>query len=1082
MVKRGFGFILIIMVFCSCQTQQDRTLVEIRGEQFFINGRPTYDGKNWRGHTIEGLLINSRMVQGIFDDLNPLTRELFVYPDTKNWDADRNTNEFVESMEEWYSYGMNSFTLNMQGGSPTGYGNKDWLNPAYNPDGSLMNEYMHRLDNILKRADELEMVVILGLFYFGQDQHLEDEQAVINATKNVINWLFDKGYKNVLIEINNESRVKKYEHEILRPDRVHELINMVKGMEQNGFRFLVSTSFLGKQEPYPNVAEVSDFILIHGNGAHDYQQIQELIDRTRQVDGYSPMPVVINEDDHYEFEEENNNFTTAIENYVSWGFFDFRRDGEDDIREGYQSVPVDWGINSDRKKAFFNKVKEITGGNPFEETILNIYFEPGNAQAEFAVEELRKTLSENGIGMQETDFKNADLVLLPVSLINSLRAGRRIEASIPPDLGAEGFSIRKTGDKSIWVVGADAAGVMYGGLELAEQIRLYGLEGVRETDQNPYIEMRGTKFNIPLDVRTPSYTDMSDVAQYNISEMWSFDFWKEYIDNLARYRYNYISLWSLHPFPSMVRVPEYPDVALDDVRKSTASFEEYYSTRTTDLGEPEILDNYETVLEISIDEKIEFWRKVMKYGKDRNINFYVITWNIYVYGTNGQYGITEDITNETTKDYFRKSVTQMFRTYPDLAGIGLTVGENMGTDDSAEKENWAFDTYAQGVMDAAREQPERQIQFIHRQHETGAKDIARKFKPLNDYQNIEFLFSFKYAKAHAMSCVEQPYHEDFVKDIEGLKTIWTLRNDDNYYFRWGAPDFVREFMKNIPTGVTKGYYYGSDQYVWGREFLSLEPETPRQLEIVKHWYHWMLWGRLGYNPDLQNDRLISVIQEHFGEIDAAGLFRAWQEASMIYPVTNGFHWTTSDYKFYIEGCKGRPRFTLTTTGFHDVNNFISIKPHPLTGYQSIPDYVNSSVEKKPSELADPLEVSRLLHNHADSSLAIIESLNHTENKELFNTLNDIQAMAYLGKYYACKIHGAAQLALFRETGDKRYKDEAVAELIKASEYWEMYSETAMSQYKNPLWTNRVGHVDWLKIAKEVKNDIAIAASDPGPPH
>ena len=36
---------------------------------------------------------------------------------------------------------------------------------------------------------------------------------------------------------------------------------------------------------------------------------------------------------------------------------------------------------------------------------------------------------------------------------------------------------------------------------------------------------------------------------------------------MARHRYNLLSLWSLHPFPSMVRVPEYPDVALADVKR-----------------------------------------------------------------------------------------------------------------------------------------------------------------------------------------------------------------------------------------------------------------------------------------------------------------------------------------------------------------------------------------------------------------------------------------------------------------------------------------------------------------------------------
>ena len=49
--------------------------------------------------------------------------------------------------------------------------------------------------------------------------------------------------------------------------------------------------------------------------------------------------------------------------------------------------------------------------------------------------------------------------------------------------------------------------------------------------------------------------------------MWSMDFWREFFDEMARDRYNVLSLWSLHPFPSLVKVPEYPDVALADVKR-----------------------------------------------------------------------------------------------------------------------------------------------------------------------------------------------------------------------------------------------------------------------------------------------------------------------------------------------------------------------------------------------------------------------------------------------------------------------------------------------------------------------------------
>ena len=301
----------------------------------------------------------------------------------------------------------------------------------------------------------------------------------------------------------------------------------------------------------------------------------------------------------------------------------------------------------------------------------------------------------------------------------------------PTTLEEEGFSLQVNENK-IGVIGFDAAGMMYGGLELAEQISVFGIEAIEPVDQNPYMERRGTKFNIPLDVRTPTYTDPSDAAQKNIPEMWSFDFWKEYIDNLARYRYNFISLWSLHPFPSMVKVPGYENVALTDVQRSTVEWKEYYSKRGIGFDEPEILTNPEIIKKISIEEKIEFWTKVMAYGKSRNVDFYVVTWNTFVNGTEGKYGITDDIKNETTRDYFRKSVKQMFVTYPDLAGIGLTTGENMIGAGFEEREDWAYETYAQGVLDAAAEMPDRKFTFIHRQHMTGAKDIAEKFKPIID--------------------------------------------------------------------------------------------------------------------------------------------------------------------------------------------------------------------------------------------------------------------------------------------------------------------------------------------------------------
>jgi len=718
---------------------------------------------------------------------------------------------------------------------------------------------------------------------------------------------------------------------------------------------------------------------------------------------------------------------------------------------------------------------------------VQVFYDGELQQLEFAVNEIQSALSEKGHELIKNSLKQIPAEIKIESIVFFLKTDTKLTNSIKKagfdistEIKPEGYSLQRINKTSFAIMGIDAAGLMYGGLELAEQIKAQNLSGVKNTKQNPYMAMRGTKFNIPLDVRTPSYTDVCDAAQQNIAEMWNFEFWKEYIDNLARYRYNYISLWNLHPFPSMVKVPDYPDIALHDVKRSTVKWDEFYPLQGKGFCSPEILKNTEVLKKMTIEDKIAFWQKVMSYGKKRNVDFYVITWNIFTYGTEGKYGITDAFTNETTVDYFRKSVKQMVLTYPDLKGIGLTTGENMEGANFKQKEDWAYNTYAQGVLDALKEQPGRKITFVHRQHQTGALDIAEKFKPLIDHPDIEFIYSFKYAKAHVYSSTTQNYHNDFVNEIKDrgdLKTIWTLRNDDVFYFRWGAPDFVREFIKNIPYEVSRGYYYGSDQYVWGREFLSKLPETPRQLEIVKHWYHWMLWGRLGYAPETSNDRFKDIMAQKYPQVDATNLFNAWQDASMIYPLTTGFHWGALDFQWYIESGQSLPGAANTPSGFHDINRFISLAPHPGTNNISIPDYVNAVMNNKKLEGTTPIQVAENIQKHANSALLLIENMQANGNKQLALTLNDIRSMAYLGKYYAHKISAATEWKLFLETKNETNQIAVEKELNNAAYYWRMYTLNAVMQYKNPLWTNRVGHVNWREqFSKGVLYDLTITGS------
>ena len=334
-----------------------KTRVAIRGEKFFINDRPTYAGVTWRGKPVEGLLLNSRMTQGIFDDLNPETRNNWLYPDTGAWDAERNTSEFIAAMPSWLAHGVLAFTLNLQGGSPYGYSkDQPWVNSAFAPDGGLRDDYLLRLQRLLDAADDIGMVVILGLFYFGQERVLGDETAIARAVDEAADWVLGRGYGNVLLEINNECDIR-YRQPILMPERVHELI-----LQARGKGLLAGTSYGGGTVPDSNVVAASDFLLLHGNSVGDPDRIRDMIRRTRQIVGYRPMPILFNEDDHFAFELADNNFLAALGEYASWGYFDYRMEGEG-FDNGYQSIPVNWAISSRRKKGFFDLARRISRGD-----------------------------------------------------------------------------------------------------------------------------------------------------------------------------------------------------------------------------------------------------------------------------------------------------------------------------------------------------------------------------------------------------------------------------------------------------------------------------------------------------------------------------------------------------------------------------------------------------------------------------------------------------------------------------------------------------------------------------------------------
>jgi hypothetical protein len=348
-----------------------KTTIDIDGGDFLLNGRPTYPGVEHQGRRVEGLLMNSRMIQAIFDDEEPRTRGHWVYPDSGVWDPERNTDEFCRALPEYRRHGLLAVTVGLQGGgsiyTPPIY--EQYRNSAFAADGSLKEAYMQRLRRVLQAADEAGMVVIVNYFYWRQEQFLNAD-AFAPATENATAWLLDSGFGNILVDLRNEI----HEGDGLMQSRgIPKLLQIVRGTTRNGRRLLVGTS----THPCNHLpdgawsAEV-DFFMPHGNDSQAPAWRAELAALKSSAPlAARPRPICCNEDS-----TDLQNMEVCVDAHCSWGYFDQGygsgwslgkfdwstrgREGRYEQLSGYQTLPVHWGINTDHKRAFFDRLKQIT--------------------------------------------------------------------------------------------------------------------------------------------------------------------------------------------------------------------------------------------------------------------------------------------------------------------------------------------------------------------------------------------------------------------------------------------------------------------------------------------------------------------------------------------------------------------------------------------------------------------------------------------------------------------------------------------------------------------------------------------------
>ncbi|MDR3121003.1 MAG: hypothetical protein LBU58_06680 [Clostridiales bacterium] len=619
-------------------------------------------------------------------------------------------------------------------------------------------------------------------------------------------------------------------------------------------------------------------------------------------------------------------------------------------------------------------------------------------------------------------------------------------------LARESFVIRRTGG-AVHIVGADDTGAMYGALDAAESVLLDGPDAVKDKHELPFLAKRGVKFNLPYQPYGPG-----EVFDKNKELCMTIDFWRDYIDFLAKNRYNCLSLWSMNPFEMMFRIEKYPG-ATPYTDAELRRFKEVYTF-------------------------------IFRHAQARGIETYLITWNLRITPHIAQgLGLPPEIAARThdrkdigirqslevVKDYYREAIKTLLMTYPEMTGLGTTNSEEL-TGTVEERQQWVADTYLEAAAELNFPTP-----FIHRTNTSNGTVTQEIF--LSRYNHPDKYISWKYSNAHMYSHPLPRFEELFNAwgsmnlEADGIKVIYTVRNDDFHNLRGCDPGFIARYIHGMKEGknYVAGFYWGADGYVWAGETQHVSNKHQNwKYSFEKHWMQFEMLGRLGYNPNLDPTLWEKKFAHKYGAAAGVPLYRGLCAGVRILCAVNRLYWWHYDANWH-------PESMLSMGGVKTILEFIENDAMPLAGMVSIKEYAAGKRAGRIPPGENPEHILALIAAELDTirrnaDLVQAELDAGRDAEDLACAQLDLLAWHALGSYYRCKFDAAVKLAIYRGNGDEALKADALGALRLGLDFWKELSLIGAQHYL-PYYMGRVQQTfGWSYYIDEIERDIFLAST------
>jgi len=640
--------------------------------------------------------------------------------------------------------------------------------------------------------------------------------------------------------------------------------------------------------------------------------------------------------------------------------------------------------------------------------------------------------------------KGWQAVLVSVPTDAEVRIGAASEAwaaGIAVPEAAESFAIARRGGELL-IVGRDAVGAMYGALDAAEQVRWAGggapLGQVEPKSESPFLRLRGVNPFITVQaVQDPN------------SWFFSADYWRGYLDMLARNRINWLDLHAMYDlvttgFPNFfaffVESEKFPQIAAPVAEKA---------------------------------RNLAMLNRILKMAHDRGLHTAIMNYNAR-WQVTGYPAPSYEAGDENLWAYARECTAKLLRACPDLDIFGFRIGES-------GKTGQFFGSYLDGVRDSGR----RDL-WIYTRSWASDPETVRKLASLSP---LPFLIEIKYngeqlglpyqVQGDRMAGAGSYSYETYLARPRDYQVIWQVRaNGTHRIFRWGDPDFVRRDVRTFAYGDASGY--------------TLEPMTayyPQQMAQVlapsrtpwcdwmwqRNWFWHTLWGRLSYNPDAPARIWRAEFARRFGSAGEA-VERVVTASSKIVPFL---------YATYCFGPDHRNMAIEFETG-GDLDAFVNTKPFDDSVFQSVKEYVNMLIQGGATGKYTPIEVAAILGKFAQATRDAVKQadgavaqagLGEAARADYESAKLDAEALSWLAEYHQAKRMAAVDYELYRRVGGEAHKEAARRGVRESTYCWRHLADVTASQYRPLLDTLRMHTTEftWASQLRLLPRDLVLLA-------